>query len=282
MRDVPLLNRFLHHVLALVLASALAFVCMLLGTPLAVATGDALFFVLAISLGVGWMLGGLLPTKDYPESGPMLASVVTGLGWWAIEVRGYEGSAMRGLVELLSLCLGAAGTGWLVLRSDRKARLRTAWTAVGLASAIAVLALQFRVPGRRTALRLEDGRLERVILAQPLTEDWRNDHAAHPISRADDAVYVWRAGALTSRSSEIMCSRAEWSGLGPCYQLTRLTDPAEIEAAYQALWATEEWLLGWEVARRDLPFFMLALAPLRGDWRRGSVWRAEPCEPPAR
>ena len=273
------MTRILHHLLSLGAALLLCFLCLFVSSWFAAALGEWCFYVLAVAAGVGWAVGGLTVGKKYPEAGPLLLCVGGGLLWWLLGGLRLFGSAMQLLFECQFAMLSAAGTSWLVLRGDRSAQRRTTGFALALVVVLSFIVLRTRVPGRACEMLDEDGIAELVAIAHPLTEDWKSAHGAHHISRSGDAIYVWRDSARAMRpgvNGERMYSAAPWSG--QWYQLTKLVEPSEIGAAYEALWRTEEWLLSWEVARHDLPFFMPALAFLRAERRRGTVWRSEPVD----
>lgn len=265
------------HLLSLLVAFMLCCLCLFVCSFFALAYCSWAIWALAFVAGAGWMVGGLTVAKKHAESGPLLlCSAAALLAWLAL---GFGDSAMSGLSMFPVVLGGGAFASWFVLRGDQSARrlnLRFALVIVVLAT---VFSLQVRIPGRRQVLVGETGVEEIVIIAHPLSEAWESTHAAHPISRAGDAIYVWRGGSRALRpgsESEVMRYVSDMDGRKQL--LTRLSEPADIDAAYDALWETEEWLIRWEVARGDLPFFMPALTCLRGEWRRGSVWKAEPAE----
>ncbi len=273
MRVSLITARIARHLLALLMAGALGFLCVVVCSPIAIALPAYCFSIMAFGAGVGWMVGGLSANRKRSGSALLIFAEGAALASWFLQPMVGDGSAMLGLFEFQSAILGATVATWFMLRGDGKARRQVVSFALATLVLLPVVALQFRVPGRLGEFIRADGESEFVVFAQPLTGEWRETHAWRQISRSRDATYIWRADGAAETGK--LCGNVRIEGVGPCYTLTRLTKPAEIDAAYAALWATEEWLIDWEISQRELPFFMRPLAALHGEWRHGSVWRAE-------
>ncbi len=278
MDESPLLNRVQRHVLGLVLAPAFAVVCMLacglLGGAVGI-KGRGFFLVITFTGGLGWMMGGLVANRKHSESGPLFLMIGVLLVVGGLLVSGGH-SALHGLGEFHSACLGAGFASWFLLRRYEVARRRTVALAFLAIVSCTVFILQVRPPGQLRRLLNENGSSELIAIAHPLDDEWARAFPGRPMSLRGEVLYVWRSGSHgcnPDAQTELLFSDPPMSGHN--YRVERLTDASEIDEAYDALWRTEEWRLDRLVPNGKLLPFVSYLTKLRGDWRRGSVWRAE-------
>lgn len=262
----PLRTRFLKHALSLLSATALGLfsivACLFLGCVLPGPGGWGMGLLMCFG-AAGWMVGGLLVSRRYVESAPILFCAGAALAWWLL-VNG--GAAACGLFEFQSACVGGAIVSCFMPRVAKNGRSLT----VGLAAACAVvgpvLVLQLRPIGDRVSIVNTNGESELV-------------YVAHGAWGHGDIAYVRRNSSLSEEQGhEWQIVQGLKSFYRPPFRLQRIVDPDELELANKALRLTEAKL--WERERdrgRASPLAKF-FEWLRGDRRVGSVWKATHAE----
>jgi len=260
MNTLPPLSRLSRHVTGIVIAVVACFLSLFPAALLSGGVGSLVF----LAAGAGWMVGGLAVDREYPESGPVLFLGGATSAWMVLVGVNSTRSALSGLFEFQLACLGGALAAWFMLRANKRRRLTTVSLALVIAVVLPVLVLQFRPPGSCVEIVNAAGNSEWVYVA-----DNGQGYGHQEIS------HVWRSGSSTvdSEGALEIVEGPEWT-YGRPYELRLIVDPEQVETAYEALRQTELKFVEAKVESGRIPAFMTKGSWLRGDYRRGSVWKA--------